>query len=94
MAEATEKSTPKPDVVLSDGVEIFFDKKRIKVREWVALHDPEQSLEEGDAILARFAGVEPEYVSELSMYDRQLLYVAAREVVQKPVDPNWAKPST
>ena len=87
------KVESKPDVVLSDGVEIFLDKRRVKVYEWKALHDPEQSEEDGEAIMARFAGVEPAYIHELSVYDRQILYIAMRDVVQRPPDPNLASGS-
>jgi hypothetical protein len=93
MSEEKPKVEKKADVTLSDGVEITFDKRKIKVYEWKSLHDPEQPEEEGEAILARFAGVEVEYLHELSVYDRQLLYLTARDVVQRPPDPNLASGS-
>ena len=78
----------KPDVVLSDGKAITFDKRKIKRREWSDLFSADQSPEAADEIIARFSGTSAEYISGLSLYDWQLLMRVAGEVVRKPVDPN------
>ena len=82
----TEEKTP--DVVLSDGVSITFDKTKIKRREWAELFSLDQSPEAADEIIARFSGTTAEYIANLSLYDWQLLMRTAGEVVRKPVDPN------
>lgn len=86
MSEKTNQ--PKPDVVLSDGTAVFFDKHNIKPREWKELFSPEQSEEDGQRIMANFAGLEFEYVAELSMHDWQLLIAGAIAKVREPVAPN------
>src|SRR5690242_20092718 len=86
MPETNE--SPKADCTLSDGTKVYFDKHKIKPKEWRELWDPGQSLEEGQAIMARFAGLEFEHMGELSMYDWQLLMSAAVRVVNIPVLPN------
>lgn len=86
MSEKTNQ--PKPDVVLSDGTGVFFDKHNIKPREWKEMFSPEQSDEDGQRIMARFACLEFEYVTELSLYDWQLLVVSAVAKVREPVAPN------
>lgn len=75
----------KPDVTLSDGTDVFFDKHKIKPREWRSLFSNEQSDEEGWRIMANFAGLEEGYVGDLSMYDWQLLIAAAVNKVREPV---------
>lgn len=77
-----------PDVVLSDGIEITFDKTKIKRREWAELFSLEQTPEAADEIIARFTGTTAEDIANLSLYDWQLLMRTAGEVVRKPVDPN------
>jgi hypothetical protein len=85
----TEKQeTVKADVVLSDGTEVYFDKHNIKPKEWRELFSTEQSEEDGQRIMARFACLEFEYVADLSMYDWQLLIAAAITKVREPVSPN------
>lgn len=79
----TEKQ--KPDVTLSDGTEVYFDKHKIKPREWRALFSSEQSDEEGWRIMGNFAGLDESYVGDLSMYDWQMLIAAAVEKVREPV---------
>lgn len=86
--------TNKPDVTLSDGVEVRFDKHNIKPREWRALFDPAQPDEDGQRTIAAFAGLPFEYVSELSLYDWQLLLRVAADVVRAPVLPNSLAGST
>lgn len=78
----------KPDVVLSDGKAITFDKRKINRREWASLFSLEQSPDEADEIIGRFSGTSKEYISGLSLHDWQLLMRVAGEVVRKPVDPN------
>ena len=75
----------KPDCVLSDGTDVHFDKHNIKPREWRAMFSDEQSEEDGQRIMAKFAGLDFEYVTDLSMYDWQLLVAAAIVKVREPV---------
>lgn len=90
----TKKEESKPDCVLSDGTKVFFDKHNIKPREWRELFSPEQSEEDGQRTIARFAGLEFEHVADLSMYDWQLLIGSASEKVREPVTPNSRSVST
>jgi hypothetical protein len=84
----------KSDVILSDGKAITFDKKKIKRVEWTQLFSIEQPIEESEEILGRFTQTDAEYIRSLSLYDWQLLLKIAREVVQKPIDPNLPSEST
>ena len=88
MAEQKDKQQPKPDITLSDGTPVFFDKHNIKQKEWLALFDRNQPEEEGWDIMSRFAGLPTEYVSDLSVFDWQLLISGAVKKVQEPVSPN------
>lgn len=83
----------RPDCILSDGTEIFFDKHKIKPREWRSLFDVDQKEEEGQRIMANFSCVDFEYIRELSMYDWQVLIATAIKVVNRPV-PNSLSVST
>jgi hypothetical protein len=83
----------KPDVVLSDGKAIHFDKRKIKTKEWRDLFSKDQTDEDGWRVIGKFAGLTYEYVSELSIYDWQLLFGAAIAKVREPVDPNLARES-
>jgi hypothetical protein len=79
----------KPDVVLSDGTKVFFDKHRIKPREWRECFSNDQSPEDGERVIARFAGLDYDgYACELSLHDWQLLFAGARAKVLEPVVPN------
>lgn len=89
-----EKKAPKPDVVLSDGTAVFMDKHNIKPREWKSLFDPEQSEDEAAQIIARFTGLDFDYVLDLSVYDSQLLYAAMAIKIREQVVPNSASVST
>jgi hypothetical protein len=82
------------DVTLSDGVQITFDKKKIKRVEWTRLFSVDQPIEESEEVLGRFTQTSAEYIRSLSLYDWQLLLRTAREVVQKPIDPNLPSEST
>ena len=81
-----KQQAPKPDCVLSDGTEVFFDKRNIRPREWKSLFDPEQAEEDAAAIVARFSGLPFERVMDLSVYDSQLIYAAMRVKILEPVD--------
>ncbi len=81
-----KQETRKPDCVLSDGTEVFFDKHNIKMREWRSLFDPEQPEEEGEEIMARFACIPLEMMREITVYDRQLLNAAALLKMREPVE--------
>lgn len=84
----SDKQEPrKPDCTLSDGTQVFFDKHNIKPREWRAMFSDEQSEEDGQRVMARFACLEFEQVAELSMHDWQLLVAAAVAKVREPVNP-------
>lgn len=84
----------KPDCTLSDGTPVFFDKRRIKAREWKALFDPQQADEEANQIIARFTGLPFEYVNDLSVYDMQVIWLGMRRKIAEPLDPNLAGVST
>jgi hypothetical protein len=68
MAQKKEEER-KPDVVLADGREIFFDLNRITVREWRSLFKEDQPTDEEDAILAKAAGIEPAEIEKLGHTD-------------------------
>jgi hypothetical protein len=76
---------PTPDCILSDNTEVTFDKHRIKWREWIEMFSTEQIDEERLRSLAKFAGLDFDYVYELSMYDVQLLTDTAIKVKNNPV---------
>lgn len=83
-----ETKKPQPDVTLSDGTEVFFDKHRIKPKEWRLMISKDSDPEESNRLLAQFAGLEFEHVDDLSLYDIQLLFRAAYDKVLEPVVPN------
>ena len=83
-----------PDVTLSDGVEVYFDKHNIKPREWKRLFDQDQPEEEAHDIIHRFACLPLEYVQDMNLYDWQLIIRAAIIKVREPVAPNSPSGST
>lgn len=89
-----KEETTKPDCVLSDGTEVYFDKRNIKPREWKSLFDTEQPEEEAEHIMARFAGISFEVMHEASVYDSQTIYAAAIVKMREPVNPNSPSVST
>lgn len=86
--EEKKQPEPKPDVVMSDGTQVFMDKHNIRPREWKSLFDPEQTEEEAAQIIARFTGLSFERVMDLSVYDSQKLYAAMAVKIREPIDPS------
>ena len=92
----SDNETPerKPDCTLSDGTPVYFDKRKIKPREWYALHDPATPDEDGETIMSRFAGLDLEYYRELNVYDYQLIWGTAKQKIAEPIFPNSVSAST
>jgi hypothetical protein len=86
--ELSTEVTSKADVVLTDGTRVCFDKRKIKAKEWRELFSKDQSDDDGWRVIGKFAGLTFEYVSDLSIYDWQILFDAAIKKVREPVDPN------
>lgn len=76
-------------VKLSGGREVTFDLNRITVAEWRALFDADQSAEDGDATLAKAAGLTAEEIAVMGFSDYRRLTKAFFEAAKEPLaDPS------
>jgi hypothetical protein len=77
------------DITLSDGRQVVIDLNRVSMREFRALLDKDQKMEEGDATLAKAVGMAPEELLGLGHTDYRLLVAAFFKAAREPLaDPN------
>lgn len=67
-----------------NGRDFEIDLSKITIKEYRALRDPDQPEDEGDAILAKAAGMELDEVQELSYLDWRLLVQKFYETAINP----------
>lgn len=79
----------KPDVVLSDGKEITFDLRKIKISEYRELFEDNHPYDDEVELMARVSGIDVDAIRDLSLYDHKKLWRAFFDVCQQPLrDPN------
>jgi hypothetical protein len=83
------------NVTLSDGRTVEIDLNRVSMREFRALLDKDQKMEDGDATLAKAVGMTPEEVLSLGHTDYRQLVAAFFKAAREPLaDPNLPSSST
>lgn len=93
--EQGKPAVVKPDLVLSDGREIFLDLERMTIKEYRGLFDPAQTRDEESEILARVAGLTIEEYESLSQPNWRRLTKKFFEKARAPLDdPNSQSEST
>ena len=73
----------KPDCVLSDGREVFIDLTKVTIAEWRTMFDKDSTTEEGDAILAKCAGLKD--VGKLNVMDYKRVAAAMFKRFREPL---------
>jgi hypothetical protein len=86
--EKKEPEKRKPDVVLRDGREVFFDLEAISITEYRAMLKPAQTDEEESATLAKVSGLKPEDIDGFSLGEWKRFTKAFFRRAQEPTDPN------
>ena len=81
MADEKKK---KPDVVLSDGREIFVDTTKIKRREWKEYVNS-TNADDDDELLSRLAGLSIQEVTDLHLLDWVKLRDGVFERIRNPL---------
>ena len=76
------------DITLSDGREITFDFTKLTLKEYRALFDKAQAVDDEDTIVARVCGIEIDEYQSLSYADWKRLLQAFFKRSREPVDPN------
>lgn len=72
-------------VTLSDGREIEFDLKKITLKEYKALFDPQQPDGDDYKIMAKITGMKPEEFEDINLYDTKLLWQGFFKVAKEPL---------
>lgn len=73
------------DCVLSNGKEVIFDLRKIKVSEYRAMFDDSSVFEDDEAAMARCAGLTLDEIHELTLYDNKLLWQEFFRVCKEPL---------
>ena len=76
------------DITLSDGREITLDFTKLTLKEYRALFDKAQAVDDEDTIVARVCGIEIDEYQSLSYADWKRLLQAFFKRSREPVDPN------
>ena len=78
-----------PDVTLGDGREIVFDLRRLTIKEYRALFQPDQPDAEEYATLAKVTGLSADEIANLPLLEWKRLYLAFMSACAQPLtDPN------
>ena len=89
MADEEKEKTagkPKPDFVLKDGREIFFDLDQISLEEYRAFLSPTQPDVDDDALLAKVSGLKPEEIRKLKLMEWKQFLRAFSKRAQEPAE--------
>ena len=83
---------PKPDFVLSDGREIFFDFDKINYGEWLAIFEigkAKKGEPTSDELLCRVYGITPEEQKLIGFKENRRLFNKFLKAAREPLsDPN------
>lgn len=88
MADDEKKEPRKPDIVLRDGREVFFDLDAITITEYRAMLKPTQTDEEESATLAKVSGLKPKDIDGFTLGEWKRFTKAFFERAREPADPN------
>lgn len=84
-----EKPAPKPDVVLANGREIFFDLSKATYGQVLGMGNPKEQEERSDHTLARLAGLTFDELKKCSSLDYKRIGKAFwKKWVSPLTDPN------
>lgn len=84
----------KPDVILSDGNSIVFNKLLVKQKEIKQLLRNELNEEQENELMGRFSQTSAEYVDNLNRQDWEVFSTAMLKKLAERVDPNLPSEST
>lgn len=73
------------DFQLADGRAITFDFSRLTVRQWRALFDPKQKLDEEDALIAGACGLSVDEYLDIPLPEWRKLVAAFFEAGKRPI---------
>lgn len=69
-----------------DGREITIDMSKITIKEYRTLFSPEQTAEEGDAVVGKTVGMTAEEIQALPQPDYRKLVAKFFEAAKAPID--------